>query len=95
MTIAPRPAAKIFGALLLLVGILLLATPTSTSVAGTDVQCGDAMKGVAHNINELLTEDCESAIGTRRSIGWPLAGAGALILVGAAVVRTPPREAPA
>jgi hypothetical protein len=97
-----RRLALLLGALLLVAGVIALLVPVSVPGNDSgSIGCGNAVSARAANngtvanvpiLNQLLPHtdfvaQCESAVSSRRSWSIPLAVVGAVVLVGALVVR--------
>jgi hypothetical protein len=110
--VSPRWFAGIVGGILLLIGIIMLATPVTAERGSDSARCGtgfqgaspdagykdagisiaDAMYGDFTEPETTFEELCNDAIGTRRAWGWPVGGLGAIVVLGAALVRAPARD---
>lgn len=96
---SPRAYAGLVGAVLLLAGLIGLVMPVTATAAGTwtgqelAVECGTALAPAADD-GDLSTRNfervCGEAISGRRTWTWPLAGVGALVVLGSVVVRPQP-----
>lgn len=70
-------------------GFAGLSTEPGSRDAGHDI--GAAMRGDFSSSSDL-EGDCEEDISARRAWGWPVGGVGAVVLLGALVIQTPPRQ---
>lgn len=98
---SPRMFASIISALAIVIGLLVLMTPTSIETRGTEVSCGNALSGVSRDAEmfdagrsivsgstSAATDTCADKLSTRGWLGWTLLALGAVALVGALTVRT-------
>lgn len=101
MTLSPRLFAGIIGGILALVGVIaVMFVPVTTSYQTAlgftaNDTCGTTLNADVDRFSGQVRAECEDAVGTRRAWGWPLTAAGVLVIAGAALVRSAPKDATA